>query len=190
MKILLKREKKWTWKIQMSKIVILVLNQFPISAVFPIKLNSHSSGVFSTGATGALAPVILGQYYCHSSLIYNTITLHLLLYFAWLWIVKPKENSFLLKLLASKGKETPSISIDGAEVIFLDFLLTISSGCLFLRLASPWKITGRAREKLRHYYTTVLGFTIYGRARQFYYLKHYAHDCNVIKVLYFLFDPF
>ena len=24
----------------------------------------HSSGVFSTGATGALAPVILGQYYC------------------------------------------------------------------------------------------------------------------------------
>ena len=23
------------------------------------------SGVFSTGATGALAPVILGQYYCH-----------------------------------------------------------------------------------------------------------------------------
>ena len=30
----LKREKKWTLRIQKSKIVILVLNQSPISAVF------------------------------------------------------------------------------------------------------------------------------------------------------------
>ena len=36
MKILLKREKKWTLRIQKSKIVILVLNQSPISAVFTI----------------------------------------------------------------------------------------------------------------------------------------------------------
>ena len=36
MKILLKSEKKWTLKIQKSKIVILVLNQSPISSVFPI----------------------------------------------------------------------------------------------------------------------------------------------------------
>jgi len=27
--------------------------------------SKYYSGVFSTGATGALAPVILGQYYCH-----------------------------------------------------------------------------------------------------------------------------
>ena len=36
----------------------------------PFLFNYHykptrRSGVFSTGATGALAPVILGQYYCH-----------------------------------------------------------------------------------------------------------------------------
>ena len=36
MKILLTSEKKWTLKIQKSKIVILVLNQYRISAVFPI----------------------------------------------------------------------------------------------------------------------------------------------------------
>ena len=36
MKIWLKRDKKWTLKIQKSKIVILVLNQSLISAVFPI----------------------------------------------------------------------------------------------------------------------------------------------------------
>ena len=37
LKILLKREKKWTLKIQKSEIVILVLNpESPISAVFPI----------------------------------------------------------------------------------------------------------------------------------------------------------
>ena len=36
MKILCKRVKKWTLKIQKSKIVILVLNQSPISAVFSI----------------------------------------------------------------------------------------------------------------------------------------------------------
>ena len=36
MKILLKREKKWTLRIQKSKIVIFVLNQSPISAVFTI----------------------------------------------------------------------------------------------------------------------------------------------------------
>ena len=34
MKVLLKSDKKWTLKIQKSKIVILVLNQSPISAVF------------------------------------------------------------------------------------------------------------------------------------------------------------
>ena len=39
MKILLKREKKWTLKIKKSKIIILVLNQSLIGAVFPI----HSS---------------------------------------------------------------------------------------------------------------------------------------------------
>ena len=26
---------------------------------------TKTSGVFSTGATGALVPIILGQYYCH-----------------------------------------------------------------------------------------------------------------------------
>ena len=36
MKVLLKSDKKWTLKIQKSKIVILVLNQSPISAVFSI----------------------------------------------------------------------------------------------------------------------------------------------------------
>ena len=36
MKILLKREKEWTLKIKKSKIVILVLNQSPISGGFPI----------------------------------------------------------------------------------------------------------------------------------------------------------
>ena len=36
MKHLFKREKKWTLKIQKSKIVILVLNQSSISAVSPI----------------------------------------------------------------------------------------------------------------------------------------------------------
>ena len=36
MKHLFKSEKKWTLKIQKSKIVGLVLNQSPISAVFPI----------------------------------------------------------------------------------------------------------------------------------------------------------
>ena len=41
-------------------------------------------------------------------------------------------------------------------------------------MASPWKITGRAREKLRHYYSTSLGFTILGRARQFYPSRHHA----------------
>ena len=59
-------------------------------------------------------------------------------------------------------------------------LLTISSGCLFLSLASPWKITGRAREKLRHYYSTGLGFTIRGRARQFYPSRHHGFYSAVI----------
>ena len=36
LKILLKKEKKWTLKIQKSEIVILVLNLSPISAVSPI----------------------------------------------------------------------------------------------------------------------------------------------------------
>ena len=36
MKHLFKSEKKWTLKIQKPKIVILVLTQSPISAVFPI----------------------------------------------------------------------------------------------------------------------------------------------------------
>ena len=36
MKVLLKSDKKWILKIQKFKIVILVLNQSPISAVFPI----------------------------------------------------------------------------------------------------------------------------------------------------------
>ena len=36
MKILIKKEEKWTLKIQKSKIVILVINQSPISAVFLI----------------------------------------------------------------------------------------------------------------------------------------------------------
>ena len=36
MKILLKREKKWTLKIQKSKIIILVLNPSPIRAVLSI----------------------------------------------------------------------------------------------------------------------------------------------------------
>ena len=65
-------------------------------------------------------------------------------------------------------------------------LLTISSGCLFLSLASPWKITGRAREKLRHYYSTGLGFTIRGRARQFYPSSHYdIFDLSTFSTLRF-----
>ena len=96
--------------------------------------------------------------------------------------MKRKENCFLLKLLASKGKETPSNQhrwcwSDIPRLSFNhQFRMPIFMTCEPVKnyWASPWKITGRAREKLRHYYSTGLGFTIHGWARQFYYLKHYG----------------
>ena len=49
MKVLLKSDKKWTLKIQKSEIVVLVLNQSPISAVSPIV---RSAGDPKTALTG------------------------------------------------------------------------------------------------------------------------------------------
>ena len=69
-------------------------------------------------------------------------------------------NFFLLKLLASEGKEKPSLkkNIDGAELgtlvdtantafyraLFTRLCITSVQGAYFLQLESSWKITGQA----------------------------------------------
>ena len=92
MKHLFKSEKMWTLKIQKSKIVILVLNQSPISAVFPIV---QFPGDQKTALTGESLYVNKSTYLIHKKCLHENVCRCMVFIVKDLWYVLPLDFHFL-----------------------------------------------------------------------------------------------